>query len=215
MPRVRNISTMAELNAALMAAFNAINKEFYKGELEKPIITVKEGKRKSAYGWIEVSKNWKQSGTERHEINISVDYIGERSVSDTITTLMHEMVHLYCLNKGIKDTSRGNAYHNNKFKEIAEKHGLVCEYNEHIGWSHTTATPATRQWITDNINIKSINVYKQTSEKKGGGGKSKQSMRKLVCPECGNIVRVTKDINVICGECTTEDTGYIYFVEET
>lgn len=33
--RIRKISTMAEMQAALQAAFNAINKDFYGGELEK------------------------------------------------------------------------------------------------------------------------------------------------------------------------------------
>ena len=80
---------MAELNAALMAAFNAINRDFYGNELEKPIITVKEGKTKKAFGWIETRKNWKQNGKDRHEINISVDFLGERTVTQTITTLMH------------------------------------------------------------------------------------------------------------------------------
>lgn len=46
MARKRNITTMSEMGAGLMQAFNAINKHFYNGELEKPIITVKEGKKK-------------------------------------------------------------------------------------------------------------------------------------------------------------------------
>ena len=35
MARIRNITTMAEMQASLQAAFNAINKDFYDGELEK------------------------------------------------------------------------------------------------------------------------------------------------------------------------------------
>ena len=49
MPRIRSITTIAELSAA---AFNAINEHYYNGELEKPVITFKEGKKKKAYGWI-------------------------------------------------------------------------------------------------------------------------------------------------------------------
>ena len=122
MPRKRNITTMSEMGAGLMQAFNAINSHFYNGELEKPIITVKEGKKKNAYGWIETSKNWIQGKTERYEINISCDYIGERTVAETIATLMHEMAHLYNIQNEIKDTSRAGIYHNTKFKETAEAH---------------------------------------------------------------------------------------------
>ena len=46
MPRIRSITTIAELSAGMMAAFNAINEHYYNGELEKPVITFKEGKKK-------------------------------------------------------------------------------------------------------------------------------------------------------------------------
>ncbi len=206
MPRKRNITTMSEMGAGLMQAFNAINNHFYNGELEKPIITVKEGKKKNAYGWIETSKNWIQGKTERYEINISCDYIGERTVAETISTLMHEMAHLYNIQNEIKDTSRAGIYHNTKFKETAEAHGLQISYNEHIGWSLTRLTPETEKWVDENINIKGFSVYKLTKEKiSKGTAKPKQSMRKLVCPHCGLIVRVTKpNVKLLCMECNEE-----------
>lgn len=206
MPRKRNITTMSEMGAGLMQAFNAINNHFYGGELEKPIITVKEGKKKNAYGWIETSKNWIQGKTERYEINISCDYIGERTVPETISTLMHEMAHLYNIQHEIKDTSRAGIYHNTKFKETAEAHGLEISYNEHIGWSLTRLKPTTKEWVEENINIKGFSVYKLTKEKiSKGTAKPKQSMRKLVCPSCGLIVRVTKpNVKLLCVECNEE-----------
>jgi len=206
MPRKRNITTMSEMGAGLMQAFNAINSYFYGGELEKPIITVKEGKKKNAYGWIETSKNWIQGKTERYEINISCDYIGERTVAETISTLMHEMAHLYNIQHEIKDTSRAGIYHNTKFKETAEAHGLEISYNEHIGWSLTRLKPTTKEWVEENINIKGFSVYKLTKEKiNKGTAKPKQSMRKLVCPSCGLIVRVTKpNVKLLCVECNEE-----------
>ena len=206
MPRKRNITTMSEMGAGLMQAFNAINSHFYNGELEKPIITVKEGKKKNAYGWIETSKNWIQGKTERYEINISCDYIGERTVAETIATLIHNMAHLYNIQNEIKDTSRAGIYHNTKFKETAETHGLQISYNEHIGWSITRLTPEAEKWVDENINIKGFSVYKLTKEKiSKGTAKPKQSMRKLLCPCCGLIVRVTKpNVKLLCVECNEE-----------
>ena len=206
MARKRIISTMAEMSAALMSAFNLINKEFYNNELEKPIITVKEGRKKNAYGWIEKAKNWTQSKSERHEINISCDYIGDREVYETIGTLMHEMAHLYNLQNDIKDTTRAGIYHNKRFKETAEAHGLKIDYSEHIGWSLTTVPDSTKQWIEENINIKGFSLFKRTAEKAtGGASKPKQSMRKMVCPDCGCIIRVTKpNLHILCIECNKE-----------
>lgn len=202
MARVRKITTMAELQAALQAAFNAINRDFYNGELEKVIITVKEGRKVGTLGTFCTAKEWVQNGTERHEINISANYIGQRTVEETITTLMHEMTHLYCNQNGIKDTSRSGVYHNKRFKAEAEAHGLDVQFADQIGWSVTTPKPQTEQWIKDNIPIKSFGIYKQSTGKAGGGkGKAKQSMVKKVCPICGNIARVTSEYKLVCGEC--------------
>lgn len=208
MARVRKISTMAELQAAMQAAFNAINRDFYNGELEKCVISVKEGRKDGVLGTFYHSKDWIQSGTERHEITISANYIGQRTVIETITTLMHEMVHLYCFQNGIKDTSRSGTYHNKNFKREAENHGLDIEMADKIGWSVTKPKPATEQWIKDNIPIRSFGIYKQVAEKIPGNGtsKPKQSMRKKVCPCCGNIARVTSEFKLICGECNEEMT---------
>lgn len=49
----------------------------------------------------------------------------------------HEMVHLYCREHGIKEVSRGGSYHNKRFKEIAEAHGLTCVQCGRHGWNTT------------------------------------------------------------------------------
>ena len=79
MPRIRSITTIAELSAGMMAAFNAINENYYNGELEKPVITFKEGKKKKAYGWIETRKQWVQGKNERYEIKSSLFHLPAKS----------------------------------------------------------------------------------------------------------------------------------------
>lgn len=201
MARSRKIATMAELQAALQAAFNAINKDFYNGELEKVIITVKEGRKPGVLGTFCTAKEWIQNGVNRHEINIAANHIGERTVEETIITLMHEIVHLYNQQNGIQDTSRSGTYHNKKFKESAEAHGLIISKAPKIGWSMTEATPDTKKWIADNIPIKGFGIYKKATDSVGGKSKTKQSYRKYVCPCCGLIVRATKDCNIACLDC--------------
>lgn len=41
-------------------------------------------------------------------------------------------------------------------------------------------------------------------EKIPGAAKTKQSSRKYVCPMCGCIIRATKEVHVICGDCNVE-----------
>lgn len=202
MGRTRKIQTMAELQAALQAAFNAINEYFYNNELEKVIITVKESRKPGAVGTFCYGKEWRQNGKERHEINIAADYIGTRTVEETITTLMHEMVHLYCCQKGIQDTSRSGTYHNKRFKQAAEAHGLDIAEEPKIGWSVTKAKQSTQKWIADNIPIKSFAIYKVAANSaKKGTTKTRQSSRKYVCPSCGLIARLTKEATIACVAC--------------
>lgn len=33
------------------------------------------------------------------------------------------------------------------------------------------------------------------------GGKHPSSTRKLICPKCGQSVRATKKVNILCGDC--------------
>lgn len=203
MARIRKIATMAELQAALQAAFNVINEHFYNNELEKVVITCKESRKPGAVGTFCYGKEWVQSGKKRHELNISANYIGIRTVEETITTLMHEMIHLYCYQNGIQETSRSGTYHNKRFKKAAENHGLDVVEAPKIGWSVTKAKPSTQQWIKENIPIKSFAIYKETASKstKGGTSKTRQSSRKYVCPSCGLIARLTKEAAIKCVGC--------------
>ena len=45
MPRIRSITTIAELSAGMMAAFNAIN-EHYNGELKSPLSPLRKARRR-------------------------------------------------------------------------------------------------------------------------------------------------------------------------
>ena len=47
--------------------------------------------------------------------------------------MLHEMAHLYNLNHGIKDVSNNGYYHNKKFKETAEAHGLAISHHHTYG----------------------------------------------------------------------------------
>ena len=202
MCKKRVIYTMSELNLALMSCFNKLNDSFFDGELEKVIITLEEGYKKGAYGWIRTVKDWKQGDKERYHINISSDFL-DRPAQDILATLLHEMCHLYALQKGIQDTSRSGIYHNKKFKEIAEGHGLTVIPIEHIGYT-TECSAQLAEWSNHNCPFTEIRVHKKRETEKTKIAKPKQSSRKYVCPCCGLIVRATKECRIACIECECE-----------
>ena len=134
----------------------------------------------------------------------------------TFATLLHEMVHYYNYENGVQDCSRGNTYHNRKFKSAAEAHGLVVSHSEKYGWSHTEPSEALIDFIIETgltdilINRNEFSGFRitGTNTKNGTPGTATpartSSTRKYVCPCCGNSVRATKIVNIACLDCNQQ-----------
>lgn len=85
-------------------------------------------------------------GTRWHELNIGAGTL-DRDIADVVSTLLHEATHLYNLQEGVQDTSRGGRYHNKRFREAAEARDLKISYDPKIGWSITEPTEALIDFI--------------------------------------------------------------------
>lgn len=136
-----------------------------------------------------------------YEINICAEYLS-RPFDKVAETLLHEMVHLYNLQVGVQDTSRGGTYHNKKYKEAAEKHGLTVEKDAKYGWTKTSLNDEAEQFVGQ-YSEKKFELFRKPIPKIKGKS-SKQSSRKYVCPGCGCIIRATKEVHVICADCDLE-----------
>lgn len=185
--------------------FVTFNTHFYNNELETPIITVSPDTTKGAYGWCTMWKAWKKvedKDTGYYEINICAEHL-TREFKEICSTLLHEMVHLYNLQNQIQDVSRGNTYHNKRFKEVAEQHGLIIDKHPKYGWTLTALNEYAEQFI-EQMNHTGFSVYRDSQAKIRAKKSSKQSSRKYVCPGCGLIVRATKEVHVQCMDCEME-----------
>jgi hypothetical protein len=198
---MNNTVSLQEVIGKLEMMFSKFNNHFYGGKLEAPVITVSPEFKNGVLGWCTSWKAWKCKEDEGYyEINLCSEYLS-RPFPEVAETLLHEMVHLYNLQNGIKDTSRGGTYHNGKFKDTAEKFGLICEKGK-SGWNRTKLTEETLDWIiAEYPDEQSFPIYRERLPKISASGKSKTSSRKYVCPECETIIRATKEVHVVCGEC--------------
>ena len=198
--------------------FRAINADSFAGKLEEPIITIMS--TPGAYGHVTVSKVWRAKGSERYELNMAADWL-ERPIENVVSTLIHEMTHLYNMQMGIQDCSRGGTYHNKKFKEEAEKHMIAIEKHEKYGWTLTSPTDELLEYIMEqgwgDIDMGRGCLFgllggKDTGKPgKGAQGSAggedepkKGSSRRYQCPSCKAIVRATKDLKIICGSCNVD-----------
>lgn len=199
---------LAEHGAFLERAFSVLNDIYFGGRLPGTVITIQSAKK--CYGYITVRKVWKGDGGCYREINITAEYL-DRPVENVICTLLHEMCHLYAMEEGIKDTSNNGRYHNKEFKKIAEGRDLSIGYEKYIGWSVTSPTQGLLETLRRHGLDSPIGYVRTGGMAVGGGGggedpggeapRKKGSTRKYQCPGCGNSVRATKDVNIMCMDC--------------
>lgn len=209
---MKQIVKMSRLAGMLEKAFNLLNADWFDGKLETPIITIIPTPR--AYAHYTTANVWKTANGGKREINVASGTL-DRPLEEIISSLMHEMVHMWndmVLN--VQDTSRGGQWHNRMFAIEAEKHGLTVEKSPKYGYAFTTYDESLMDWIIAHDELREIemcrsNIWHNAS---GIGGKAASGgapaatstnshSRKYICPKCGNSVRATKAVNVICGDC--------------
>ena len=185
----------------------------FESTLPRPTITIQSTPR--AYGHFTLNDDtWVSTIGGTHEINIGAGTLA-RNIEDICATLLHEMVHYYNYVNGIQDCSRGNTYHNKRFKQAAEQRGLTVEHSEKYGWSHTSPTEELLDFVISNgLTDILINRNEQGFFRVGGGtgthsggaeitGKPPRtsSTRKYICPCCGMSVRATRTVRIACIDC--------------
>lgn len=208
---MKQTTKMSRAVSQLEHMYNALNTDFWHDELPPVIVTVQS--KPGTFGHSSRAKVWQRKEDSLFEINVAAEVLSY-PIEETIDTLLHEMVHIYCRVNEIKEVSNGTAYHNKKFKETAEMHGLTCiytgsrygwntkpgddliEYALEKGWSEIQISRSTVQAIRIGSSGTSQTGAAQTS-----GAKAPSSTRKLVCPKCSQTVRATRKVNILCGDC--------------
>lgn len=209
---MKELTSYNRVTQYLNKVFKLINSEYFDNELEMPTITIQS--TVGAYGHVTTSKVWKtESGKASYELNIGADYL-DRPIENIVATLIHEGCHLYAMQNGIKDTSNRGVYHNKRFKALAEDRGLIIEKHSRYGWTITTPSEATINFCIDN-DLQEVLITRHTgitftgvgTGKNGNGtpvkptAPKKGNSIKWICPCCGAIVRSTKILNIVCGDC--------------
>ena len=202
---------MSQYVEYLERVFKIINSKYYNNFLPNAMITIQKTS-KNVLGYITTANVWScKDSKDLKEININSVNLN-RSAVEICTTLAHEMVHLYNMECGINDVSNNGRYHNKRFKEQAEKVGLLVEKRDVIGWSVTKASKEFIDLLESEGLIEEFESYRKAdfelSVGKGGTegtgidtGKKKTSTRKYICASCGTSFRATKDIQVLCIPC--------------
>ena len=210
-----NKLSISPIVSALEAGFDWLNDRFYEGKLERPVIVIAEGAKARAMGWFTLGKVWhsKDGNEHAYELNVASDYL-DRGFEEVVNTLAHEMVHCYNVMEGIKDCARSGSRHNKNFKTSAEAHGMVwiaptdeasqADYKK-VGYARVKFSEDVKDEVMEALKPiqDALTLYRDKKEKndrrKAGG--QKQNVIKYICPCCGNSVRATKEVKIMCVDC--------------
>lgn len=210
---MKELTSYNRVAGYLNKVFDLLNDEFFENALSRPTITIQSTPK--AYGHFSLRNDtWVSKVGGTHEINIGAGTLS-RPIEEVAATLLHEMVHYFNYENGIQDCSRGNTYHNKKFKTAAEAHGLCVTHSDKYGWSHTSPSDTLLEFVLKNdlcdilINRNEFSGFHINGTGSHSGVTTPlpprtSSTRKYVCPNCGNSVRATKKVRIACLDCNVQ-----------
>ena len=196
MPPKKKLDTSTEYVKELERIFNRFNTHFWDGKLPDVFITFLP--TPTSLGHMSVSPRWVQvkNKKKKYELNISALVI-DRKPEEICGILLHEQVHLYCMDNEIKDTSNNYRYHNKNFKRVAEDHGLNVKYVDRVvGWSETVLDDEAKKYVKK-IKVKQFRYHRVLST-------SKTKLLRYQCHGCGEVPSVcwcSKPQKIICARC--------------
>lgn len=192
---------LSEIVSKLESLFDMLNGLYFEGKLPRPIITVQSTPK--FYGHCSTKKIWKKGADGedegQYEINIGAEFLNRPS-EYTAATMLHEMVHLYCRENDLEETCQNGRYHNKLFKQECEARDLTIEYDRTNGYSTSLPSEAFVENLRSNGYVLKVPFARHTLEKEKKKAERSKA-HKYICPVCGQTVRSTGDLNLICGIC--------------
>lgn len=216
----KQLNNVQRVQQYLKKIFRLLNEQIFDNELEDVQVVLSNNSRVYGYYTLNNSTWVGQDGNEefnQHEIGISAQYLANRDITAVVATLAHECVHHWCFLHGIKDVSRNGYWHNKRFRQAAEQHGLIVEQHPKVGHGVTSCSERLLQFCIDNdlqefqLNRSSdyyVAIGGSSSPSSGGSTATttrRSSSYKLLCPSCGCTVRATKlGVRLMCISCDEE-----------
>lgn len=195
---------LSEIVNKLESLFDLLNRLYFDSALPRPVITVQSTPR--AYGHCTTKKIWKagKDGEDKgqYEINIGAKYLNRPS-ENTAATMLHEMVHLYCRENNLTETCQNGRYHNKLFKQECETRDLIIDYDRANGYSTTAPSETFIEKLRENGYVLEVPFARHTLEKKSKRA-SRVKAHTYICPVCGQKVKSTQELSLICGICEVE-----------
>lgn len=188
----------------LTVAYDFFNKELFSGKLPNCMITMQRKSKARGYFSPERFETRKKETFAVHEIALNPSHFKDRSDEDIISTLVHEMTHLWQEEFGQHNPRRN--YHNMEWAEKMAEHGLTPSNTGEEG-GRKTGQSMTHFIAKDGKYSELIKKFFQTNSPLNYqdkplitlGGKAGKSKTKYTCPKCATNAWGKPNLLITCG----------------
>jgi SprT-like family len=191
--------------AALQLAFDRFNRDLFGGALPACLITLQ--RRRGAYGYFSGDRFRERAGPRTtDEIAMNPNHIGERSAEATLSTLAHEMVHLWQHHFG-KPSRTG--YHNAEWALKMREIGLIPTSTGLPGGKETgqrvthmieaggASAASCAALVASGVTIN----WHDPHAKSAAARKKRNTRAKFTCRGCGLNAWAKPQARLACGDC--------------
>lgn len=223
-----NALPTAETYEELQQAFDHFNQALFAGTLPACLITLQRKGR--TFGYFSADRFARRSGEHTDEIAMNPAYFAVRSIKQSLSTLAHEMVHLWQHHFGEPGRRR---HHNKEWAEKMEEVGLMPSdtglaggkrTGDHVthyvieggafevACDHLLTQDFVLSWVD---RFPASDGFARLGGDPGGAGLDLRALGieppaepvnrsnrvKYRCPTCGAQVWGKPGLNILCGEC--------------
>jgi hypothetical protein len=221
--KAKKTTPTRESYSELETAYAHFNKELFQGKLPPCLMTLVRGKRFKGYFWGDKFGHLHRDAVWTDEIAMNPDLFKFRTVDETLSTVAHEMVHLWQHRFG---KSSRNGYHNKEWARKMEAIGLMPSTTGEPGGNKTGQSVthyiikgaafdlSCRRLLKTGFRITwgSKPTHAPTAAGSKGEGEEGEEGRsgkrvKYCCPMCDNAVWGKGEMNIMCGDCEEQMQG--------
>jgi len=189
--------------AELQKAYDHFNRSLFKDELPPCLITLQRERR--TYGYFSGDRWRNADGETTDEIALNPEHFSSRSIEEVLSTLVHEMVHLWQHHFGRPGRRR---YHNKEWAVKMEAVGLGPSDTGRPG-GNLTGESMSHYIIKDGPYVKSAARLVEAGfelswvDRVGGTRRKKTKVFrvKYSCPKCGVNAWAKPGVKLVCGFC--------------
>lgn len=189
--------------SAFQTAYDFFNKELFSGQLPHVLVTLQRKANSRGYFAPNRFDARRTKSGRAHELAMNPDTFRDRSDKDILSTLAHEMAHVWQQSFG--KPSR-NGYHNTEWARKMKEIGLQPSHTGEPG-GNETGSHMTHYILGDGLYTKVCDKLLSKGLKLNWQSQPemkislRSSKTKFSCPECNQNAWAKPTANLLCGNC--------------